>query len=56
MAKRTFDIPTYEKIGRPDIGNRMFYKHGITGKKVYGRVTMLKHSGKGVELTIKKER
>ena len=56
MATRTFDLETYKKLGMPDIGRRMFYVHGITGKKVYGNVTMLKYVKKGVELTIKKDK
>lgn len=53
MAVRIFNSETYEKIGRPDLNDKMFYINGKTGKKVWGRVTEISFPRKGVRLKIK---
>lgn len=53
MKKKVFDVETWRKIGRPDIGSKMFYINGF-GKKVYGTVVEINYNHKhGVELIIK---
>lgn len=42
--KRTFDSATYEKMGRPDLGHKMFMKRK-DGTKVWGRVSLLSFCG-----------
>jgi len=54
MAVRIFDSKTWRKIGQPDLGSKMFYINGETGKKVWGRVTEVNFGHKkGVKLKIK---
>jgi hypothetical protein len=54
MAIRTFDEETYARIGRPDIGHKMFYINKRTNKRVYGNVTELQYLHKNrVRLKIK---
>jgi hypothetical protein len=56
MAKRYFDSETYNKLGQPDLGSRMYIMQN--GNKVWGRVVSVnftgdksKHKGK-IELKI----
>lgn len=54
MAKRIFDSKTYAKIGRPDLGSKMFYIDKATSKKVYGFVSEINLGHKkGVMIKIK---
>ncbi len=53
MAVRIFNAETWNKIGQPDIGSKMFYVNKSTGKKVWGIVTELQFTNKGVKLKIK---
>lgn len=39
MLKRFFTKKTYEKIGCPDLLNKMFFMRG--GKRIYGRVVLV---------------
>lgn len=43
MIKRTFDSPTYAKLGHPDLGHKMYFI--VSGKKVWGTVTLLSFCG-----------
>ena len=55
MAKRVFNIETWSKIGKPDIGSTMFYINKETGKKVWGTVVESNFGHQnGIELKIKK--
>jgi hypothetical protein len=56
MAKRYFDSETYNKLGQPDLGSKMYIIQN--GKKVWGKVVSVhftgeksKHKGK-IELGI----
>lgn len=56
MAKRYFDSETYNKLGQPDLGSKMYFIRN--GKKVWGVVVSVhftgeksKHKGK-IELGI----
>lgn len=56
MAKRYFDSETYNKLGQPDLGSKMYFIKN--GKKVWGKVVSVhftgeksKHKGK-IELGI----
>ena len=56
MAKRYFDSETYNKLGQPDLGAKMYFIRN--GKKVWGTVSLVhftgeksKHKGK-IELGI----
>jgi len=54
MAKRVFNSETYEKIGSPTLGAKMFYINGKTKNKVWGKVVEINYGHKrGVELKIK---
>lgn len=54
MAVRIFNTETWHKIGRPDLGSKMFYINGETGKKVWGSVTEINYGHKkGIRLKIK---
>jgi hypothetical protein len=54
MAVRIFNAETWRKIGQPDLGSKMFYINGVTGKKVWGSVTEVDFGHKkGVKLKIK---
>lgn len=54
MAKRIFSAEIWKKIGQPDLGSKMFYFNGQTGKKVWGEVTEIDYGHKrGVALKIK---
>jgi len=55
-AKRYFDSETYNKLGQPDLGAKMYFIRN--GKKVWGTVSLVhftgeksKHKGK-IELGI----
>jgi hypothetical protein len=55
MAVRIFSSETWRKIGKPDLGSKMFYINWETKKKVYGSVTDITFGHKkGVKITIKK--
>jgi len=43
MIKRTFDTPTYIKLGRPDLNHVMYFI--VSGKKVWGKVALLSFCG-----------
>ena len=43
MIKRKFDSETYAKMGRPDLGCKMYMMK--SGKKVWGTVSMLSFCG-----------
>ena len=54
MATRTFTSEVWRKIGQPDLGSKMFYIDGKTGKKVWGHVTEVDFKSNGIKLKIKK--
>jgi hypothetical protein len=55
MAVRIFSAENWRKIGKPDLGSKMFYINGKTKKKVYGSVTEINFGHKrGVKIIIKK--
>lgn len=41
--KRKFTQETYAKMGRPDLGSKMYFMKG--GKKIYGKVSLVKYHG-----------
>jgi len=43
MIKRLFDVDTYQKMGCPNLKNVVFFKKA--GKKRYGKVVLIKHTG-----------
>ena len=43
MAKRYFDSETYNKLGQPDLGAKMFFIRN--SKKVWGKVVSLRFTG-----------
>jgi hypothetical protein len=51
MPKRIFDSATWRKIGQPDLNSRMYFIQG--GRKVWGNVTSIAFTRKGIELQIK---
>ena len=51
MAKRIFDSATWRKIGQPDLNSRMYFIKD--GKRVWGNVTSIAFTRKGIELQIK---
>ena len=53
MAKRIFDAKTWEKIGQPDLGSKIYYINKKTGKKIWGLVIGVNYGHKkGIELRI----
>ena len=43
MAKRYFDSETYQKLGQPDLGSKMYFMR--SGKKVWGSVVSVRFTG-----------
>jgi hypothetical protein len=55
MAVRILSAETWRKIGKPDLGSKMYYINWETKKKVYGSVTEISFGHKkGVKIRIKK--
>lgn len=44
MLKRLFTQEVYQKIGCPDLTNKMYFKKG--GKKIWGRVVLVDYHKK----------
>lgn len=51
MLKRYFDSETYQKIGQPNLGHKIYFMRG--GKKIWGILSLInytsekgKHKGK----------
>ena len=43
MIKRKVDPETYAKMGRPDLGKKMYFRKG--GKKIYGVCSLVAFQG-----------
>jgi hypothetical protein len=43
MLKRKFEIKTYNEMGSPDLGCKVYFKKN--GKKVWGKVALLSFNG-----------
>lgn len=43
MMKRKFTVETYQKMGRPDLGQKMYFMKA--GQKVWGTVVLVAETG-----------